>query len=77
MRLWVKRLRLFNAFCDNAKQSIRQVAHQTGVCDHGVDHAGWHSYWVIQLRSGVSPLNRHAMASTRVGNDGRPRMRQV
>ena len=27
------------------------------VCDHGMDHAGWHSYWVIQLRSGVSPLN--------------------
>jgi len=30
MGLWAKSLRIFNAFCDNAKQSIRQVAHQTG-----------------------------------------------
>ena len=30
MELWAKSLRIFNAFCDNAKQSIRQVAHQTG-----------------------------------------------
>ena len=30
MGLWAKSLRIFNAFCDNATQSIRQVAHQTG-----------------------------------------------
>src|SRR5262244_3614323 len=30
MGLWAKSLRIFNAFCDNAKQSIRQGAHQTG-----------------------------------------------
>src|SRR5437899_6842461 len=30
MGLWAKSLRIFNAFCDNAKQSSRQVAHQTG-----------------------------------------------
>ena len=30
MGFWAKSLRIFNAFCDNAKQSIRQVAHQTG-----------------------------------------------
>jgi hypothetical protein len=28
--LWAKSLRMFNAFCDNAKQSIRQGVHQTG-----------------------------------------------
>src|SRR5215510_16287281 len=30
MGLWAKSFRIFNAFCDNATQSIRQVAHQTG-----------------------------------------------
>src|SRR5881392_1773536 len=30
MGFWAKSLLIFNAFCDNAKQSIRQVAHQTG-----------------------------------------------
>ena len=30
MRFWTKSLRIFNAFCDNAQQSIRQVAQQTG-----------------------------------------------
>src|SRR2546427_5566076 len=30
MGLWAKSLRIFNAFCDNATQSILQVAHQTG-----------------------------------------------
>jgi hypothetical protein len=30
MGFWAKSLRIFNAFCDNATQSIRHVAHQTG-----------------------------------------------
>jgi len=30
MKFWAKSLRIVNAFCDNAKQSIRHVAHQTG-----------------------------------------------
>src|ERR1043166_3525345 len=30
MGLWAKSLRIFNAFGDTAKQSIRHVAHQTG-----------------------------------------------
>src|SRR2546430_10343372 len=30
MGLWAKSLRIFNAFCDNAKQRIRQVAQPTG-----------------------------------------------
>ena len=30
MGFWAKSLLIFNSFCDNAKQSIRQVAHQTG-----------------------------------------------
>ncbi|MBI4087160.1 hypothetical protein HY416_04270 [Candidatus Kaiserbacteria bacterium] len=30
MKFWAKSLRIVNAFCDNAAQSIRHVAHQTG-----------------------------------------------
>ena len=30
MGFWAKSLRIFNSFCDNAQQSIRHVAHQTG-----------------------------------------------
>ena len=36
MGLWAKSLRIFNAFCDNAKQSIRQVAHRTGLSKSSV-----------------------------------------
>ncbi len=31
-----KSLRIFNSFCDNAQQSIRQVAHQTGLSKSSV-----------------------------------------
>jgi hypothetical protein len=31
MGFWAKSLLIVNAFCDNAKQSIRQVAHRTGL----------------------------------------------
>ena len=47
------------------------------VIDHGLEGAGKGSCWVIQLRSGISPLNRQETASTKMGNAGRPRMRQV
>ena len=36
MGLWAKSLRIFNSFCDNAQQSIRQVAHQTGLSKSSV-----------------------------------------
>jgi len=36
MRFWAKSLRVFNSLCDNAKQSIRQVAHQTGLSKSSV-----------------------------------------
>jgi uncharacterized protein DUF6399/IclR-like helix-turn-helix domain-containing protein len=36
MGFWAKSLRIFNSFCDNAKQSIRQVAHQTGLSKSSV-----------------------------------------
>jgi Family of unknown function (DUF6399)/IclR helix-turn-helix domain len=36
MGFWAKSLRIFNAFCDNAKQSIRQVADQTGLSKSSV-----------------------------------------
>jgi|RhiMetdeSRZDD1v2_1073273.scaffolds.fasta_scaffold26796_9 hypothetical protein len=47
------------------------------VIDHGVEGAGKGSCWVIQLRSGPLPLKRHDTASTKIGNGGRPRIRQV
>ena len=31
MGFWTKSLRIFNALCDNAQQSIRQLARQTGL----------------------------------------------
>ena len=31
MRFWTKSLLIFNALCDNAQQSIRQLARQTGM----------------------------------------------
>jgi hypothetical protein len=36
MGFWAKSLRIFNSFCDNAPQSIRQVAHQTGLSKSSV-----------------------------------------
>ena len=36
MGLWAKSLRIFNSFCDNAQQSIREVAHQTGLSKSSV-----------------------------------------
>jgi hypothetical protein len=36
MGFWAKSLLIFNSFCDNAKQSIRQVAHRTGLSKSSV-----------------------------------------
>ena len=36
MGLWAKSRLIFNSFCDNAKQSIRHVAHQTGLSKSSV-----------------------------------------
>src|SRR2546425_11296297 len=36
MGFWAKSLLIFNSFCHNAKQSIRQVAHQTGLSKSSV-----------------------------------------
>jgi len=47
------------------------------VIDHRVADAGKGSGGVIQRRSGTLPLNRHDTASTKRGNVGCPRMRQV
>jgi hypothetical protein len=47
------------------------------VSDQGVEGTGRDVCCVIQFRSGLSPLNRQETASTRIGNVGHPRMRQV
>src|SRR2546430_8033210 len=36
MGFWAKSLLIFNSFCDNAKQSIRQVADRTGLSKSSV-----------------------------------------
>src|SRR6266516_2672254 len=36
MGFWTKSLLIFNAFCHNTKQSIRHVAHQTGLSKRSV-----------------------------------------
>src|SRR5690349_19886669 len=45
--------------------------------DHGVEGSGRATCCVIQHKSGLSPLKRHATASTSTGRVGRPQMRQV
>ena len=47
--LWAKSLRIFNAFCDNATQSIRQVAHQTGLSKRRVP----------RLKQAMEPRDTH------------------
>src|SRR5215813_7562530 len=49
-------------------------ARLNAVSDHGVEGTGRSSCCVSQLRSGFSPLNRQATASTNNGNVGRPRI---
>ena len=36
MRFWAKSLLIFNSLCDNAKQSIRHLARQTGISKSSV-----------------------------------------
>ena len=36
MRFWTKSLRIFNCLCDNATQSVRRIARQTGLSKSSV-----------------------------------------
>ena len=47
------------------------------VSDHDVEGTGKASCCVSQFSSGFTPLHRQEIASARVGNVGRPRIRQV
>src|SRR4029453_1832148 len=67
MGLWAKSLLIFNSFCDNAKQSIRQVAHQTGLSKSSVhrlkqamEHRDAHpeSWWGETAEGRCWPLRR-------------------
>ena len=58
MGLWAKGLRIFNAFCDNAKQSIRQVAHQTGFSKSSVHRLGY-PVWICCVKTLSAKLKHH------------------
>ena len=49
MGFWAKSLLIFNAFCDNATQSIRQVAHRTGLSKSSVH----------RLKQAMEPRDTH------------------
>jgi hypothetical protein len=71
MGLWAKGLRIFNAFCDNAKQSIRQVAHQTGFSKSSVHRLkqamerrdGYPESWLWETAEGHGWLLRLVVAT--------------
>lgn len=71
MGLWTKGLRIFHAFCDNAKQSIRQVAHQTGFSKSSVHRlkqamerrAGYPESWLWETAEGHGWLLRLVVAT--------------
>jgi hypothetical protein len=60
-------------------RSIVRRPYMSGyVSDHGgAEHSTSSSWGVSQDRLGLSPLNKHEIASTRIGKVGRPRIRQV
>src|SRR2546428_11644914 len=71
MGFWAKSLRIFNAFCDHAKQSIRQVAQQTGLSKSSVhrlkqalEHRDTHpESWWWETEAGRCWLIRLVVAS--------------
>jgi hypothetical protein len=70
MGFWAKSLLIFNSFCDNAKQSIRQVAHQTGLSksrvhrlNQAIDRRARHpESWFWETEEGRSWLIRLVVA---------------
>jgi hypothetical protein len=71
MRFWAKSLRIFNAFCDNATQSIRQVAQGTGLAKSSVHRLkqamerrdGSPESWVWETEEGHGWLLRLVVAT--------------
>ena len=71
MRFWAKSLQIFNCFCDNATQSIRHVAHQTGFSKSSVhrlqqamERRGRHpESWLWETEEGRCWLTRLVVAT--------------
>src|SRR5438132_2781404 len=71
MGLWAKGRRICNAFCDNAKQSIRPVAHQTGFSKRRVHRLtqamerrdGYPESWLWETAEGHGWLLRLVVAT--------------
>jgi uncharacterized protein DUF6399/winged helix-turn-helix DNA-binding protein len=61
MRFWTKSLLIFNALCDNAKQSIRQLARQTGISKSSVH----------RLKQAIERRDRHPESWLWETEDGR------
>ena len=71
MRFWTKSLRIFNALCDNATQSIRQVAQYTGLSKSSVHRLkqamerrdGYPESWLWETEAGHGWLLRLVVAT--------------
>ena len=71
MGFWAKSLRIFNAFCDNTTQSIRQVAQCTGLSTrrgHRLKQAierrdGYPESWLWETAEGHGWLLRLVVAT--------------
>jgi hypothetical protein len=71
MGFWAKSLLIFNAFCDNAKQSIRQIAQRTGLSKSSVhrlqqamERRGRHpESWLWETEEGRRWLSRLVVAT--------------
>jgi IclR helix-turn-helix domain len=71
VEFWTKSLRIFNALCDNAKQSIRQLARQTGLSKssvHRLKHAitrrdHYPESWLWETEDGRRWLTRLVVAA--------------
>ena len=73
MGFWDKSLRIFNCLCENGKQSIRQLAHQTGFSKSSVHRHtqamerrnGHPESWVWETQEGRQLKIRKATHRTR------------
>jgi DNA-binding IclR family transcriptional regulator len=61
MRLWTKSLLIFKSLCDNATQSIRQLARQTGMAKSSVP----------RLKQAMARRDRHPESWRWETEDGR------
>ena len=68
MRLWTKSVRMFKSLCENAPQSIRPLARQTGMPKRS-------AHRLTQALAGRAPYPASWWWETEDGRQGRTRLR--